>query len=155
MRRDANGVPTGEPTAPKPATDFAPCVDSAIVRAAIHPAIGIARIGDSRSEYYIGPQVTEPTPAPPGFYRDTAGALKREAALFRIYGYNTASEVVRELTADNADIVWTAHLANRKAECYKSQIALDIPAAAGQSMHRRNPDVTLANISCNSILGGP
>jgi hypothetical protein len=167
MRRDANGVPTGEPTAPKLAADLAPCVDSTIVRAAIHPAIGIARIGDSRSEYYIGPQVTEPTSAPPDFYRDTAGALKRQAALFRIYGYNTAGQVVRELTADNADIVWTAHLANRKAEWYQFQIALDIPDAAGQSMHRRNPDVPLAErhrlaidpgprkISGKSISGGP
>jgi hypothetical protein len=138
-----------------PQTDLAPCVDSAIVRAAIHPAIGIARIGDSGTEYYIGPQVTEPTPASPGFYRDIAGALKREAALLHIYGYNAAGEMVRELTADNADIVWTAHLANRKADWYQFQLALDISDAAGQSMQRRNPDVPLAERHRLAIDPGP
>jgi L-Lysine epsilon oxidase N-terminal/L-lysine epsilon oxidase C-terminal domain len=155
MRRDANGVPTGEPTTPKPVTDLAPCVDNVIVRAAIHPAIGIARIGDSETEYYIGPQVAEPPLAPPGFYRDPIGALKREAALFRIYGYNAAGEVVRELTADNADIVWTAHLANRKAQWYQFQLALDIPDALGQLMPRRNPDVPVARRGTLAIDPGP
>jgi hypothetical protein len=167
LRRDTNGVPTGEPQTPKPAITPAPCVDTTIVRAAIHPAIGIARIGDSLTEYYLGPQVTEPAKPPPGFYRDATGALKREAALFRLYGYNAAGEVVRELTADNADIVWTAHLANRKAQWYQFQLALDIPDAAGQAMPRRNPKVPLAerdrlaidpgprSIGGKSVAGGP
>lgn len=167
MRRDANGVPTGEPATPRPTPDLAACVDSVIVRAAVHPAIGIARVGDSTTEYYIGPQVTEPAPAPPGFYRDATGALKREAALFRIYGYNAAGAVVRELTADNADITWTAHLANRKAQWYQFQLALDIPDAAGQSMPRRNPAVPVhqrlslaidpgpRSIAGKSVSGGP
>jgi L-Lysine epsilon oxidase N-terminal/L-lysine epsilon oxidase C-terminal domain len=155
LRRDANGVPTGEPVAAKPAASFAPCVDSVIVRAAIHPAIGIARIGDSLTEYYVGPQVTEPAAVPPGFYRDPTGALKREAAQFRIYGYNAEGVVVRELTADNADIVWTAHLANRKAEWYQFQLALDIPDAVGQAMPRRNPDVLLADRHRLAIDPGP
>jgi len=141
LRRNVNGVPTGEPTEPKPAFDPAPCVDAVIVRAAIHPAIGIARIGDSTSEYYIGPEVVNPAPQPPGFYRDPEGALKREAARFRIYGYNARGEVVRELTADSADIMWTAHLANKKAQWYQFQAALDIPDAINMSVPRRNPDV--------------
>lgn len=119
--------------------------DNAIVRAAIHPAIGIARIGDSPGEYYIGPEVTAPAPKPTGFYRDAAGNLKRQAAKFRVYGYNAAGEVVRELTAGNAEIVWTVHVANRKAEWYQFQLALDIPDAAGQAMTRRNPDIPVAN----------
>lgn len=28
-----------------------------IVRAAIHPAIGIARVGNSQEEYYLGPEI--------------------------------------------------------------------------------------------------
>ena len=167
MRRNANGVPDGEPASPKPAEAPPPYVDSVIVRAAIHPAIGIARIGDSSTDYYIGPQVTDPKRQPPGFYRDGTGALKRQAALFRIYGYNAAGDVVRELTADNADIVWTAHVANRKAEWYQFQLALDIPDAVGQAMTRRNPDVlgparsSLAidpgprSISGRNVSGGP
>jgi hypothetical protein len=160
-------VATGEPAAAKPAEALSPRVDSVITRAAIHPAIGIAAIGDSLTEYYVGPEVTDPAPAPPRFYRDGAGALKRQAALFRVYGYNAAGDVVRELTGDSADIVWTAHLANRKAEWYQFQMALDIPEAAGQEMPRRNPSVkpaerhTLAidpgprSIAGKSISGGP
>ena len=100
-----------------------------IVRAAIHPAIGIARVGNSPEEFYIGPEVAEPAPKPPGFYKDGSGALKREAALFRVYGYDAAGKVVAELDASNAEIVWTAHLANEKAAWYQFQIALDIPEA--------------------------
>jgi L-Lysine epsilon oxidase N-terminal/L-lysine epsilon oxidase C-terminal domain len=63
--------------------------------------------------------------------------------------------VVRELTADNADIEWTAHVANRKAEWYQFQLALDIPDAAGQAMTRRNPDVLGAARSSLAIDPGP
>ncbi|MET9872553.1 LodA/GoxA family CTQ-dependent oxidase, partial [Streptomyces sp. NPDC006386] len=46
-------------------------------------------------------------------------------------GYNAAGEAVAELTADNADIRWTVHVANKKAAWYQFQLALDIPEAAG------------------------
>jgi hypothetical protein len=59
---------------------------SAIVRAAIHPSIGVARIGNSPDGYFLAPEVADPPPQPPGFYRDGTGALKRQAARFRIYG---------------------------------------------------------------------
>ena len=97
-----------------------------IVRAAIHPAIGVARIGDAATAYYIGPEVTTPQPEEPGFYRDEAGALKRQAARFRIYGLDAEGRVVRELTAADADITWTVHPVNRKAAWYQFQAALDI-----------------------------
>jgi hypothetical protein len=67
IRRDASGVPTGEPEIPRPTPDPAPGIDRMIVRGAIHPAIGVARIGDSATEYYIGLEVTDPAPAPAGF----------------------------------------------------------------------------------------
>ncbi|MDY7003168.1 MAG: LodA/GoxA family CTQ-dependent oxidase [Cyanobacteriota bacterium] len=105
--------------------------DNKIVRAAIHPGIGIARVGNSQDEFYYGPEVTDPPAQEPGFYRDSSGALKREAAQFRIYGYNAAGEVVKELTTKdtNATITWSAHLANKKAAWYQFQLALDIPEA--------------------------
>jgi hypothetical protein len=111
-------------------------VDVTIVRAAIHPAIGIARIGDSKSEFFVGPELVDPPPKKPDFYRDSAGALKRQAARFRIYGYNAQGQVVRELTADNASIQWTVHLANRKAQWYQFQAALDIPEAVAMTVPR-------------------
>ena len=101
LRRNVNGVPQGEPDTPRPLISPANAVDTDIVRAAIHPAIGIARVGDSINEFFIGPEVVD-APADlnqqPNSYRDATGAIKRQAARFRIYGYNAAGEVVRELT---------------------------------------------------------
>jgi hypothetical protein len=167
QRRNVNGIPNGEPETPKQAFELGPCVDSVIVRAAIHPGIGVARIGDSKSEFYIAPEVTDPPSQPPGYYRDASGALKREAAKFRIYGYNAAGQVVSELNANNADITWTAQLANRKAQWYQFQAALDIPPAATMTVPLRNADVKGADrdglaidpgprsISGKSVSGGP
>jgi hypothetical protein len=106
-----------------------PTGDTVIVRAAIYPAIGIARVGNSESEFYLAPEVNEPLPEPPGFYRDSTGALKRQAVRFRLYGLNSAGAPVTELTAENAEIRWTVHLANKKSAWYQFQIALDIPEA--------------------------
>jgi hypothetical protein len=103
--------------------------DTTVVRAAIYPAIGIARLGNSESEYFLAPEVTDPLPEPPGFYRDAVGALKRQAVRFRVYGLNGAGRPVTELTADNAEIRWNVQLANKKSAWYQFQIALDIPEA--------------------------
>lgn len=106
-------------------------LDTTIVKAEVYPPIGIARVGNSEDGFYLGPEVPDPHPLPAGAYRDEAGKLKREAARFRLYGYNAAGQVVAELTADNAEIEWRATLANTKAAWYQFQIALDIPDAAG------------------------
>jgi len=155
LRRDTNGIPVGEPSEAKPYGANPPCKDDYIVRAAIHPGIGVARIGDSKTEYFIGPEVTEPSPEPPGYYRDDSGALKRQAARFRIYGFNAAGQVVRELTAGNADVNWTVHLANKKAQWYQFQAALDIPDAATMSVPRRNADIPYAKRGVLAIDPGP
>jgi hypothetical protein len=119
--------------------------DLKITHAAIHPAIGIARLGNSADEYFIGPEVPNASTLPTGKYKDRAGALKRQVARFRIFGYNIAGQVVAELTADKASIEWTVHIANKKAAWYEFQVALDIPEAnetATAPSRRRNPQVT-------------
>ena len=113
-----------------PATVPTPTTDTTIVKAAIYPPIGMARVGNSKSEFYVGPEVPNPLPEAPGFYRDATGAIKREAARFRIYGLNAAGRAVAELTADNAEIEWAVTLANTKAAWYQFQMALDVPEAA-------------------------
>lgn len=135
-------------------SEGAPSPQGAVVRAAIHPAIGVARVGNSPDEFFIGPEVVYPAPEPPGFYRDGAGALKRQAACFRIYGYDADGNVTGELTAGDADIEWTVHVANHKAAWYEWQIALDIPEAAGVQLPPRNPDVTGADRAGLAIDGG-
>jgi hypothetical protein len=39
-------------------------------------------VGSSSTAYFIGPEMSDPEPAEPGFYRDANGALKRQAARF-------------------------------------------------------------------------
>lgn len=128
-RRNVNGVTTREPDEPKPIVVLPPVDDDCIVKAAIYPGIGVARLGNSDNEFFIGPEVPDPAPEEPGFYRDPTGALKRQAARFRIYGLNAEGKAVRELTAADAKIEWTVHLANKKSAWYQFQLALDIPEA--------------------------
>ncbi|HLK65612.1 MAG TPA: LodA/GoxA family CTQ-dependent oxidase [Bryobacteraceae bacterium] len=129
-RRNANGVPVREPGEPRPAVALPPVPDDCIVRAAIYPAIGVARVGNSPEEFFLAPEVADPLPEPHGFYRDGNGALKRQAVRFRVYGLNAEGQPVAELTLDNAEIHWGVHLANKKAAWYQFQLALDIPEAA-------------------------
>jgi hypothetical protein len=118
-------------------------LDSTIVRASIHPGIGVARVGNSIDEFVIGPEVLQPPPVPSGSLRDSTGALKREAARFRIYGYNAAGQVVQEITASDATIEWEVDLANTKAAWYQFQIALDVPEAlSAEPSLLRNAKIT-------------
>lgn len=156
LRRNVNGQPIGEPQQIRPDTVWPQAKDTTIVRAAIHPGIGVARIGNSVApdSFYIGPEVTDP-PADYDSIRDASGAIKRQAARFRIYGYNAAGEVVGELTSDSADIQWQAHLANKKAAWYQFQAALDIPEAVTMSVPKRNPKLKGANRNSLVIDPGP
>ncbi len=114
-----------------------------IVRAEIHPGIGIARVGNSTAEdgYLIGPEVAYPAPRRAGESRDETGAILRQAARFRIYGFDVNNNVVAEIDADSAEIEWTVHLANKKAAWYRFGGALDIPEAEKLSMPLRNAAV--------------
>jgi hypothetical protein len=128
-----------------------------IVRAAIHPGIGVARIGNSTSTdgYSIGPEVVKPPATLASQMRDAAGAIKRQAARFRIYGYNAAGEVVGEINADNASIRWTVHLANKKAQWYRFQAALDLPEAGTLASPRRNGAIQGGDRAALVIDPGP
>ncbi|KND42195.1 MULTISPECIES: LodA/GoxA family CTQ-dependent oxidase [Streptomyces] len=122
-------------------------MDSQIVKVKIHPAIGVARVGNSLEAPLIGPESPDQEPADPGSYKDGSGALRRQAARFRVYGYNAAGEVVRELKPGDegvSEIQWTVHLANKKAAWYQFHLALDIPEGktlAAEQYALRNADV--------------
>ena len=117
----------------------------------IHPAIGFARVGNSEA-YYLAPETiaglrvaadsstTGGLPIRPGTESDTIdssdlrdhnGALRRQAARFRIFQYECAqaatypsgqaTEIKLGSVIDGkrvVDIVWTAHIANKKANSY-------------------------------------
>ncbi|MFC8722394.1 LodA/GoxA family CTQ-dependent oxidase [Kitasatospora sp. NPDC057198] len=113
-----------------------------IAYAKIHPAIGVARVGNSTAAdgWFHGPETPAPEPAPVGFYKDAAGAVKRQAARFRIYGYDAQGRVVRELKPSEAgvEVEWAVHVANRKAAWYNFDLALDIPDMKGMASRLRN-----------------
>src|SRR3954471_11521760 len=104
---------------------------SQIEQIVIHPAIGVARVGNSPHEWFLGPETPGPHPVPSGGFKDAAGRLKRQAARFRLYGLNGEGQVVSEGTATDAEIRWSVHLANSKAAWYNFDLALDIPQARG------------------------
>ncbi|MDC0707922.1 LodA/GoxA family CTQ-dependent oxidase [Stigmatella sp. ncwal1] len=110
-----------------------------IVSCAIHPAIGIARVGSSLTEHFPGPEVPGARPAPHMRFKDDEGRIKRQAARFRIYGFNARGQVVQELTAADAEIEWRVHVANRKAGWYEFRNAMDLGPLAQQAP-RRNAD---------------
>ena len=118
-----------------------------IVKCVIHPAIGIARVGNSEQEYYIGPEVPGAIPDADGNFKDPSGQIKRQVSRFRIYGLNAAGEVVRELKATDVDVEqmeWTVHLANKKAAWFDFDLALDISVA---NQHHKNVQSTLRNLT--------
>lgn len=115
---------------------------------AIHPGIGIARVGDSPDDYFIGPEVPGCLPSraksdahggSEGLYKDARGRVKRQGARFRIF--ETTSDdtgqlgAVREITAADAAIEWSVHLANAKAAAPRFTFNPDEAAT------RRNADV--------------
>ena len=131
-RHEANGEPLQDNPRPRVAEPPVAAPDTCIVKAVIYPSIGVARVGNSPDDWYLGPETPDPKPLAPGAYRDKEGRLKRQAARFRVYGVNATNEIVRELTGENGDaeITWSVELANTKSAWYGFQLALDIPEAA-------------------------
>ncbi len=114
-----------------------------ITHVRIHPGIGVARVGNSTSDYYIGPEMTNPAPTKFGSTRDKSGAIKRQAARFRVYGYDKNGNIVAEIQqSENTSIEWQVHVANKKAAWYEFNAAMDIPATVQLTVPLRNPDVT-------------
>ena len=108
----------------------------------IYPAIGIARVGNSPDQFFIGPEAPEQT-YPKGFkFKDEKGQVKRQAARFRIYGLDKKGTIVKEITEDKeTEITWAVHLANRKAINYQFNNAMDLGDMALES-RLRNDTIT-------------
>lgn len=101
----------------------------------IHPAIGIARVGNSDikdangnpdpESYFIGQETSgfgfepEQANAAASRYRDSFKKLRRQGVRFRIYEktIDPLGNVVstREIDKTNAAIIWTVEVANKKA----------------------------------------
>lgn len=80
----------------------------------IHPAIGVARVGNSPDDFFIGPERVGERPEPSGGFKDSLCRVKRQAARFRIFAHHGDGSV-EEITKAKAKITWKVHLANKKA----------------------------------------
>ncbi len=101
----------------------------------IHPAIGIARLGNSPDSFYIGPERTGAPPidcGPDGVpitkdgaeqpvtnYKDPQNRIRRQAARFRIYVYDETHKDGRELKI--GETITIASAANR-GEIYTGEL---------------------------------
>ena len=94
----------------------------------IHPAIGIARVGDS-DEYYVAPSAPGALPteySAPGAttdrFRDAQGKLLKQAARFKVYRYDDQNPQGVEMEAgrDGLDsIEWTVWVCNKKSSWFQ------------------------------------
>lgn len=116
--------------------------ENTVMRYVIYPCIGVARVGNSESEYFIGPEAPGEVPRPEGGYKDGDGRVKRQAARFRIYEVDEAGTAVREITADDAEITWRVHVANRKAGWYEFLNAMDLGPKYAKTTAPRNKTIT-------------
>ena len=111
----------------------------------VHPAIGIARIGDSETGSYLGQEVPKLEFEPPeSEYRDNAGAIKRMGCRFRVYEYD-GDVPLRELTASEASIRWTVDLVNSKPSAIENQDSAEFVIDPGpQSVEGTNQRIAVA-----------
>ena len=115
----------------------------------IHPAIGVARVGNHPSAFFVGPErVGSPgvelvagDEKPIESYK-LDGQIKRQAARFRIFRFLQDDvgnlQLVGEVTADDAKIEWKVNLCNRKA-------ALNSTPAQGHPARPRNQNIADRN----------
>ena len=86
---------------------------------AIHPAVGVTRLGNSPEGFFIGPEAPGVAARPADGFKDAEGRVKRQASRFRVYGFDKDHNPLGEVTANEAVIRWTVELANGKAAWFK------------------------------------
>ena len=143
----------------------------------IHPAIGIARVGDSPDNFYLAPEQAGQLPfeltsdgkeKPIKTFKDKQQRVKRQAARFRVFAYDDNGGAGKEikigdtvdiarpktgqvLTIQVTDIAWTVYLANKKSSWYEFQ-QLDGEHGYSNSHPLRNADVTDADARQQLII---
>lgn len=111
-----------------------------IHRLGIYPTIGISRVGGSE-KYFLAPEVPGLPPQPQdGSFKDGSEKIKKQAQRFRIYAFAQDGRVIKEITADEATIDWTVHVANTKAAWYGFNNPMDnedlAPGIPGQKRNQ-------------------
>ena len=112
----------------------------------IHPAIGVARVGNHPSAFFVGPEkvgspglelVAGGDEKPVQNYK-VDGQIKRQAARFGVFRFLQDDvgnlQLIGEVTADDAKIEWKVNLCNRKA-------ALSFEPTPGHPAQPRNQNI--------------
>jgi hypothetical protein len=129
---------------------------SKVAKCRIHPGIGIARVGNSPDEYFIGPEAPsdpQDVTIPSGGFKDAEGRVKRQAARFRIYAYDKEGNNLGELPirgrddlntesrSAKAEVQWSVHLMNKKGAWYKFVSWEQHKEPEGRHRFVRNSDI--------------
>ncbi len=94
-------------------------LDQEISYIGIYPPIGISRVGSASVEHaFYAPEVPGVSPEPVDGFKDGTAKIKKQAQRFYLYGFNQSGQVVKEITADDAQIEWKVRVANTKAAWY-------------------------------------
>jgi hypothetical protein len=141
----------------------------------IHPAVGIARLGDSPDGFCITPEGPAQLPlqcdargnptkdnATVKHFKDSEGRIKRQAARFQIYVYDAESPEGRPLKLGDPiegggnqgtlyDIQWRVQLANKKAVWYTFD-SLRGETGYADDTPLRNPTITDPNARQKLII---
>jgi hypothetical protein len=102
----------------------------------IYPSIGMARVGNDLTQFYIGPEI----PGHPGFDVDALGnetpikqykvdddQIKRQAARFRLFEVDGGGVPRPAQLPAGATVEWTVHLVNKKAAVQRGRVPLENP----------------------------
>jgi len=121
----------------------------------IYPSIGIARIGDCRDSFMIGPEA--PGMVSSGPFRGDDQGIKPQAARFRIYKVeidaNENEAVTEEIVAGgDIEIEWSVSLANSKAAGFRIEDTLARKAKPG--VRNNGLDRNKLVISANGSVTG-
>jgi hypothetical protein len=92
-------------------------------------------------------------PRPRAGFKDATGAVARQAARFRIFGFDRRGRVVREVTEAEARITWSVSIANKQAFWYDFDVAMDLPIA--RPVARRSPTLLGDDRAALVIAPGP
>jgi hypothetical protein len=124
----------------------------------IYPGIGIARLGNSPTDFFLSPEIpgigpleltADDTVQPVMKYKDGGGFLRRQTARFRIFEFDDGI-APREITAENGVVIeWRVELANEKAAAGRF-VSEDTPE---DQNNPRNPGVAEPRLIIKPTFG--
>jgi L-Lysine epsilon oxidase N-terminal/L-lysine epsilon oxidase C-terminal domain len=124
----------------------------------IFPSIGIARVGNSPAEFFIGPEtpaslgtelLADGTERPVQRFKDSAHRMKRQAARFRLFEVDDDGTARPASLPPGAQLRWTVELVNKKDAVIRG----DVPAIENPGNPATPPLPTIDSTRTNRAIG--